>query len=112
MVCFSQLTLSPAWSWFNSQNKTYNPSDATATNVAYADKAGFYVDNAFWGSYPEPIESMWYAWRTTGDTRWQDYVWEAFQALIKDTVREGASTAELSDTTKPLGGSLVNYVPR
>lgn len=101
------------WSWFNSQNKTYNPSDATAANVAYADRAGYYVDDAFWGAYPEPIESIWYAWRITGDTRWQEYAWHIFQSLVKDTHRDSSeAAAELDDVTKPLGGTLNNHLPR
>lgn len=102
------------WSWFNSQNQTYNPADAqNPANVAYAEKAGYYVDDAFWGAYPEPIESMFYAYRLTGDSRWQDYAWEAFESMIKDTQRSSNETfGELNDVTQALGGTLNDYVPR
>ncbi|KNZ48847.1 uncharacterized protein VP01_536g1 [Puccinia sorghi] len=53
----------------------------------------FYNDNGFFierKSYilrqarpPEVVESAFYAWRLTGDTRYQDFVWDAFQSLQK-----------------------------
>lgn len=30
---------------------------------------------------PEVVESIWYAWRLTGDPVWQERAWEIFQAL-------------------------------
>ncbi|KAG0143970.1 hypothetical protein CROQUDRAFT_724232 [Cronartium quercuum f. sp. fusiforme G11] len=32
---------------------------------------------------PEVVESIWYAWRLTGDPIWQDRAWEIFQSLEK-----------------------------
>ncbi|OGE50503.1 hypothetical protein PENARI_c016G00736 [Penicillium arizonense] len=44
-----------------------------------------------------------------GDTRWQEYNWEIFQAL--DTHRSAAVPyAEISDVNAPGGGELVNLV--
>ena len=90
------------------------PSDAqNPANVAYANRAGYYVDDPFWGAYPEPIESIFYAYRLTGDTIWQDYAWEAFEAMLKDTRRSPSEAfAQLTNVTQPLGGALDNYVPR
>jgi mannosyl-oligosaccharide alpha-1,2-mannosidase len=104
----------PAWSWFNGTNQTYDPSaGADPANVAYADKNGFFIIDAFWGAFPEPIESMFYAWRLTGDNVWQDYAWEAFEHMINDTQRYPNETfAQLTDVTQPLGGALNDYVPR
>lgn len=68
--------------------------------------------DAFWGAYPEPIESMFYAYRLTGDPIWQDYVWEAFEAMLADTRRFPNETfAELNNVTQPLGGEFTDYVP-
>ncbi|RFU26919.1 hypothetical protein B7463_g9414, partial [Scytalidium lignicola] len=111
----SEAGLNPSqWSWFDSQNQTYNPSDAqNPANVAYAEKNGFYITDAFWGAYPEPIESMFYAYRLTGDSRWQEYAWEAFESMLNDTRRSSSETfAQLNDVTQPLGGTLNDYVPR
>lgn len=110
----SEAGLNPtSWSWFNSENKTYNPADGqNPVNVAYAQRAGYYVGDPAWGAYPEPIESMFYAYRLTGDKIWQDYVWEAFQAMLKDTQRNpDVAFGDLDDVTKPLGGGLDDYVP-
>ncbi|TVY64346.1 putative mannosyl-oligosaccharide alpha-1,2-mannosidase [Lachnellula suecica] len=102
-----------AWSWFNATNQTYTASDAQSpANVAYANKAGFYVTDAGWGAFPEPIESMWYAYRLTGDAIWQEYIWDAFEAMLRDTRRNSSEAfAQLSDVTQPLGGALQDYVP-
>lgn len=81
--------------------------------MAQQQKNGYFVIDEFWGAYPEPIESMWYAYRLTGDTRWQDYAWQAFQAMIKDTQRNPSETfAQLNNVSQPLGGTLNNYAPR
>jgi mannosyl-oligosaccharide alpha-1,2-mannosidase len=46
-----------------------------------------------------------------GDTRWQEYNWEIFQAL--DTHRSAAVPyAGISDVNAPGGGELVNLVSR
>jgi hypothetical protein len=56
---------------------------------------------------------MFYAWRLTGDSVWQDYAWEAFEHMINDTQRYPNETfAQLTDVTQPLGGALNDYVPR
>jgi mannosyl-oligosaccharide alpha-1,2-mannosidase len=56
---------------------------------------------------------MFYAYRLTGDSRWQDYAWEAFEAMLNDTRRSPSETfANLNNVTQPLGGTLNDYVPR
>lgn len=102
------------WSWFNGTNQTYNTSYETdPAAVAYADRAGFFVVNPFWGSFPEPIESMFYAYRITGETIWQDYVWDAFENMLNDTRNRGPNVTmvDLEDVTQPYGGPPSNEVP-
>jgi mannosyl-oligosaccharide alpha-1,2-mannosidase len=98
--------------WYNSSNKAYNPAyNNNATYRAEAIKYGYFIEDPSYRSYPEPLESIWYAYRLTGDTRWQEYNWEIFQAL--DTHRSAAVPyAEISDVNAPGGGELVNLVSR
>jgi mannosyl-oligosaccharide alpha-1,2-mannosidase len=42
---------------------------------------------------PEAIESVWYMYRITGDTEWQDKGWAMFEATIKATRTEYAHSA-------------------
>ncbi|KAK8109226.1 class I alpha-mannosidase 1a [Apiospora sp. TS-2023a] len=42
---------------------------------------------------PEAIESVWYMYRITGDTKWQDKGWRMFEAIIKATQTESGHSA-------------------
>ncbi|KAJ5679670.1 mannosyl-oligosaccharide alpha-1-2-mannosidase 1B [Penicillium macrosclerotiorum] len=96
--------------WYNSNNLAYNNAyNKNATYRAEAAKNGYFIEDPSYRSYPEPLESVFYAWRITGDTRWQDYNWETFQAL--NTTRSASVPyTEISDVNAPYGGELVNYV--
>lgn len=50
---------------------------------AVYDKAGFDYDNVQYILRPEVLESVWYAWRISGDSIWQDRAYTAFKALKK-----------------------------
>ncbi|POV97192.1 hypothetical protein PSHT_14700 [Puccinia striiformis] len=52
-------------------------------DLAFFKKNGFYIDSRSYILRPEVVESAFYAWRLTGDTRYQDFVWDAFQSLQK-----------------------------
>ena len=42
---------------------------------------------------PEAIESVWYMYRITGDTKWQDKGWRMFQSIVKATQTEVGHSA-------------------
>ncbi|OTA98079.1 glycoside hydrolase family 47 protein, partial [Hypoxylon sp. CI-4A] len=42
---------------------------------------------------PEAIESVWYMYRITGDTSWQDKGWNMFKAIVSQTQTEVGSSA-------------------
>ena len=46
------------------------------------------------------LESVFYAYRATGDTRWQDLAWTAFQALRKHCESDSGAWASISDVRK------------
>lgn len=47
--------------------------------------SGFYPTNPGYILRPETIESLYYAYRATGDQQWQDWAWEAFEMLNEMT---------------------------
>ncbi|KAB5511408.1 glycoside hydrolase family 47 protein [Coniochaeta sp. 2T2.1] len=47
---------------------------------------------------PEAIESVFYLWRITGRSEWQDYAWGMFQAVANGTAAEFGSAAVLDVT--------------
>ncbi|KAH8656804.1 glycoside hydrolase [Ilyonectria robusta] len=51
--------------------------------------SGFYPTNPEYILRPETIESLYYAYRATGDQQWQDWAWEAFEALNEMSRVEG-----------------------
>ncbi|KAJ5908209.1 mannosyl-oligosaccharide alpha-1-2-mannosidase 1B [Penicillium taxi] len=99
-----------AIAWYNASNEAYESAyNTNATYRAEAAKYGYFIEDPSYTSYPEPLESIFYAYRVTGDTRWQDYNWEIFQAL--NTTRSASVPyAEITDVNAPYGGELVNYV--
>lgn len=56
------------------------------------------IDDARYILRPEALESVFYLYRITGDTKWQDYAWEMFTAIEKYTRTELANAA-LEDVT-------------
>lgn len=74
-----------------------------------ADKKDFYKKAGFWvtsGGYilrPETMESIYYAYRVTGDTKYQDMAWDAL-GHIKKACRAGTGYAGIRDVNKAGGG--------
>ncbi|KAL8305682.1 hypothetical protein RB597_003573 [Gaeumannomyces tritici] len=89
--------------------------ETTTNNPAPpAELAAFYGRSGFWispgdgggGSYqlrPEAIESYYYAYRATGDPKYQEWAWEAFLA-INATCAQGVGYTALGDVNAPGGG--------
>ena len=101
--------------WYGPNNKAsnndYNGNGATAKEAReYYEKAGYFLplnDNGFaalYTLYPEPIESMFYAYRITGDRQWQEKNWKIFQSIKGGAQRGDIAACSLSDVTKPKGG--------
>lgn len=97
-----------AWAWFNESGQAGNPdrvNDAAA--MKSAQKRGFWIPNRVenWFSRPEPLESIFYAHRITGDPRWAEYNWEIFRA-INETARNRIAFAAVNNVDMPFGGSM------
>lgn len=96
----------------NTHQYHINAAEVSDDQQGFYDENGFYIVNGLYTNYPEPIESMFYAWRITGDTKWQDYVWEVFEAMERDGNRGGTAMSSLWDVQQPLGGDQFNNLPR
>lgn len=55
----------------------------SAQDMDFFRTNGFYISNPAYHLRPEVIESAFYAWRITGDVRYQEIIWRAFQSLEK-----------------------------
>lgn len=100
------------WAWYNASNLAYDPTwNSDDTFRESGKEFGYFITpgNEQYDSFPETIESIFYAYRITGDTRWQDYNWGIFQALE----RESTSTipcAPISNVNIPK--SFISELPR
>lgn len=101
--------------WYGPDNKASNPvyngdSDIAKKARAYYDKAGYFLPTesnglaGLYTLYPEPIESMFYAYRITGDSKWQDRNWEIFRTIKTNCQRGDVQASSLSDVAQPKGG--------
>jgi mannosyl-oligosaccharide alpha-1,2-mannosidase len=98
------------WAWYNASNEAYDPSwDENASYRLQAKQFGYFITGAEYDSFPESIESIFYAYRTTGDSRWQDYNWGIFQALEQESTLT-TPCAPISNVEVPQ--SFISELPR
>lgn len=88
--------------------------NASNNQPAPDEWADFYSEAGFWisaGSYvlrPEVIESFYYAYRATGDPKYQDWAWDAFLA-INETTSAGVGFSSVSDVNAVGGGEKTDF---
>lgn len=73
-----------SWSWTPAspyRNGSFTPT-STRQRSEFADY-GFWVSNSKYKLRPEYIESLFYAFRVTGELRYREWAWEAFEAMEK-----------------------------
>jgi mannosyl-oligosaccharide alpha-1,2-mannosidase len=84
--------------------------DASRVPAQYVDffkKNGWYPSNSGYYLRPEVLESIYYAYRVTGDKKYQDWAWDAFVA-INATCRTGSGFTEVSDVNAAGGGQKMD----
>lgn len=79
-----------------------------ADQADFYKKAGFWVTGADYALRPETIESLYYAYRATGDKKYQDLAYQAFKAIVKQC-RGGSGFSGINDVTKADGGGQDNF---
>lgn len=65
--------------------------------AAFAEEAGYYSTSPAYMLRPEVIESLYYAYRMTGDAKYQDASWNIFEKILEHTKIESAGFAGLKD---------------
>ena len=78
-----------------------------ASQQEFYNKAGFYTTSGYYILRPETVESLYYAYRLTGDSKYQDWAWNAF-LQIRKLCRVNDAYAELTDISKANGGAFVD----
>lgn len=75
----------------------------------FYEKAGFYSTAGAYILRPETLSSVYYAYRLTGDPKWQDMAWEAWDS-IQRACRRGSAFAQLLDVMQPDGGGYYDQM--
>jgi mannosyl-oligosaccharide alpha-1,2-mannosidase len=79
-----------------------------ANQSDFYDKAGFWIPNGAYVLRPEVLESIYYAYRATGNTKYQEWAWQAYLAINKTTA-VGSGYSSINDVNKPDGGGFQNF---
>ncbi|ORY59231.1 mannosyl-oligosaccharide alpha-1,2-mannosidase-like protein [Pseudomassariella vexata] len=74
-------------------------------NQDHLQRTGFWVANPKYKLRPEYVESLFYAWRITGEQRYRDWAWDAFQAIDRQC-RTKYGYASLADVRVEVGNDL------
>ena len=73
----------------------------------FYDEHGFYITNSFYDLRPEVVESYYYAYRITGNRKYQDWAWDAFLAINR-TCRVGKGFSSVTNVNVKGGGNFAN----
>jgi len=91
--------------WIDSANPQGAPP---ADQADFYAKAGFWADGNDYVLRPETMESIYYAYRATGDKKYQDIAWQGFNS-INTKCRTGSGYSGIMDVTKADGGGFDNF---
>ena len=87
---------------------SWNITELEESQKSYYDEHGFWISNAGYQLRPEVIESYYYAYRITGDKKYQDWAWDAFVAINR-TCRAEYGFASIDDVNDPHGGKKLDF---
>ncbi|UPX12946.1 Mannosyl-oligosaccharide 1,2-alpha-mannosidase [Ascochyta rabiei] len=83
----------------------WDPNTIPAGQRSFFIQNGFYILSPGYQLRPEVIESYYYAYRATGDKKYQEWAWDAFVA-INATTRVGSGYSTIRDVTAARGGGF------
>lgn len=86
---------------------SWDTSAIAPNQVAFYQRAGFFITNPSYILRPEVIESYYYAYRITGNPMYQDWAWDAFLA-INATTRVMSGFSSISNVNAPGGGMFTD----
>jgi mannosyl-oligosaccharide alpha-1,2-mannosidase len=89
-----------SWSWipkYSYDEPTFFPE--TARQKKEWSETGLWSTDPQYKGRPEYVESLFYAWRITGEQRYRDWAWEAFSAIEKHC-KAPYGYAQLADVYK------------
>ena len=88
------------WSW--------DSSAVPRDQQEFFAKNGFFVTTWHYDLRPETIESYYHGWRLTGNSKYQEWAWDAFQN-INVTCRTEAGFSGVRNVSAVDGGEKMDY---
>jgi mannosyl-oligosaccharide alpha-1,2-mannosidase len=88
---------------------SWDPSSVPENQTEFFAQNGFYITSPGYQLRPEVIESYYYAYRATGDRKYQDWAWDAFVA-INATTRVGSGYSSIQDVMVEGGGGWTDMM--
>ncbi|EEA26373.1 glycosyl hydrolase 47-like protein [Talaromyces marneffei ATCC 18224] len=85
----------------------WDETGVPAQQATFYKEAGFYITAADYVLRPEVLESYYYAYRITGETKYQDWAWDAFLA-INSTCHIGSGYSGIKDVNVAGGAGYDN----
>jgi mannosyl-oligosaccharide alpha-1,2-mannosidase len=96
--------------WVDSAQETGGNNPLPPPHVSdFYNQTGFWISWAPYILRPETVESLWYAYRATGDRKYQDLAWEGFQRM-EELCRAGSGYSGIRDVSKKNGGNKDNFM--
>lgn len=87
----------------------WDPNEVPVDQEAFFAQNGFFILYSGYQLRPEVIESYYYAYRATGDRKYQDWAWDAFVA-INETTRWGSAYSSIRNVDAVYGGGPYNMM--
>ncbi|KAJ7158364.1 glycoside hydrolase family 47 protein [Mycena crocata] len=94
-----------AFAYISSDGNFTGGNGISASQLNFYNQHGFYITSGAYIMRPEVLESNFYAWRVTGDTKYLDRTAHAIDAFNK-VLKVSAGYAELNDVNNPNGGFI------
>ncbi|KZF25448.1 glycoside hydrolase family 47 protein [Xylona heveae TC161] len=117
--CHHTYTVTPTkvgpekFSWIPEERSKQNASETMETEIHRKqwEQYGFWANEPTYKLRPEYVESVFYAWRLTGDPKYREWNWEAFTA-IRDHCHAAHGYSDLRDVmnaTAPQGDNSESF---
>ena len=114
---YTDFGLALAAGCFNTYNSTatgigpevfgWNASTVPDDQAEFFDQHGFYITDSAYVLRPEFVESLYYAYRATGNTTYQDWSWQTFLAINR-TTHVGSGYSDVENVNVGGGGGFFN----
>lgn len=81
----------------------WDPNSVPLEQLSFFQENGWYWKNPSYRLRPEVVESYYYGWQLTGDRKYREWAWDAFQA-INTTCRTAIGFSNINNVQNPSEG--------